>query len=621
MSTAIANTDKTLFQLVARLSAALTGASSARMDEAIELALAAIGDYFSADRSYLFAFSADLKLARNTHEWCAVGVCSQKAELQQLDTALFASWMHQMQQGLPVAIDDVSRLLPQSAERLLLESQHIQSVIMLPMMAADQLLGIFGLDIVRSRVQWPQETIAALQLIAGNIAGGLMRQQVETKAERLAFYDELTALPNRRLLHELVQQMLASSARSGQYGALLLVDLDHFKRLNESHGHQSGNQYLQRVAEVIRHSVRDSDVLARSGGDEFVLALSELGDTSQDAALHARKVADQLLSSINCPLPLQNHRYQASVSIGISLFQGDKGGVDELLKQVEMAMYRAKAAGRNSVEFFDSDMQRLAQQRGQLAQDLHQAIRQQQFHLVYQPIIRQQQLAGVEALIRWHHPEQGFISPGVFIPFAEQTGLIVAIGDWVMKEACLQLVRWQQDRRLRHLNCAVNISAFQFAQDNFVEKMIQCMLETGVNPERLKLELTEGMLVNDIEGTRAKMGKLQTLGVTFSLDDFGTGYSSLSYLHKLPLSQLKIDQQFIRHIDTNVQNKAITKAIIALATSLELEVVAEGVETQAELTQLQAFGCASFQGFLFSRPLSQGAIAALSPYALAKVFA
>ena len=587
------------------------------MDQAIEQALAAIGDFFSADRSYLFAFDPDYRFAKNTHEWCAAGVSSQKALLQQLDTQVFASWMKPLQQGDTIAISDVHRMPRHSAERLLLEAQHIRSVIMLPLISSGHLLGMIGLDIVRSQSNWPDETIAALELIAGNIAGGIMRQQMETKAERLAFYDELTSLPNRRLLLELIQQSLANSARSGRFGALLLVDLDHFKRLNESHGHQLGDQYLQLVAQIMRHNLRDSDVMARTGGDEFAVVVSDLGTTSHDAAMHARKLADQILSSINCPIPLNEHRYQASVSIGISLFHGEQSSVDELLKQVEMAMYRAKAAGRNSVEFFDSRMQTLAKQRVQLAQDLHQAIRQQQFHLVYQPIVKGQQLCGVEALIRWQHPEQGFISPGVFIPFAEQSGLIIPIGDWVMKQACTQLVQWQKDQPMRQLSCSVNISALQFAQDNFVEKVMQCMLETGVNPQRLKLELTEGMLIDDVETIRAKMGKLQTLGVTFSLDDFGTGYSSLSYLHRFPLSQLKIDQQFVRNLDTNPHNKAITRAILALAASLDLEVVAEGVEAQAELTQLQALGCELFQGFLFSKPLSPEAIAGFVPASLA----
>ncbi|WP_091344176.1 sensor domain-containing phosphodiesterase [Alkalimonas amylolytica] len=620
MSVAVTSSNKALFQLVSRLSSSLTGASTAYLDDAIEQALSGIGEFFEADRSYLFSFSPDYQFAKNTHEWCAIGVSSQKAQLQQLDTELLASWMQPLKEGTTIAISDVSSLPAQSAERLLLELQHIRSVIMLPLISSGNLLGMFGLDIVRTDNVWWDETIAALELIAGNIAGGLIRQAVETKAERLAFYDELTSLPNRRLLLELLQQALANSARSGRFGALLLVDLDNFKSLNESQGHQQGDQYLQMVAQIIRHKLRDSDVMARTGGDEFAVVLSDLGSTSQDAAMHARKLADQLLSSINCPIPLNEHRYQASVSVGISLFHGDKTPVDELLKQVEMAMYRAKAAGRNSVEFFDTRMQILAEQRGQLAQDLHQATRQQQFHLVYQPIIRQKKLCGVEALIRWHHPQQGFISPGIFIPFAEQSGLIVPIGDWVIKQACTQLVRWQKIKHLRHLSCSVNISALQFAQDNFVEKMIQCLLDTGVSPERLKLELTEGMLIDDVENIRTKMGKLQTLGVTFSLDDFGTGYSSLSYLHRFPLSQLKIDQQFIRNLDTNPQNKAITKAILALAASLELEVVAEGVETQAELAQLRALGCESFQGFLFSKPLSSDAIESFEPETLAKLF-
>ncbi|MCC5853242.1 MAG: EAL domain-containing protein [Alkalimonas sp.] len=609
MSLAAQTSNKALFQLVAKLSALLTGASSDCMNTAIDQALADIGQFFQADRSYLFAFTPDLRHANNTHEWCAAGVSSQRAMLQGLDTELLAAWMEPMQQGLPVAISDVSTLLEGSAERALLQSQHIQSVIMLPVMAAGQLQGMFGLDIVRFAHSWSEESIAALELIAGNIGGGLERQRVESKAEQLAFYDALTELPNRRLLSELLQQELASSNRSGLAGAVLLIDLDHFKNLNESHGRRLGDQYLQQIAQIIRHQLRDSDVMARLGGDEFVVVLSELASSAQDAAIHARKVADLLLSSINCPLPLGEHRYQASVSIGITVFQGGQAPVDALLAQAEMAMYRAKTAGRNGVEFFDAKMQTLAQQRSQLAQDLHQAIRQQHFYLVYQPIVSGQQVVAVEALIRWQHPEQGVVSPGIFIPFAEQSGLIVAIGDWVLEQACRQLVQWQQQAQCKHLICSVNISPYQFAQDNFVEQVIQCLIRTGAAPERLKLELTEGMLVDDVDKVRTKMVTLQQLGVRFSLDDFGTGYSSLSYLQQLPLGQLKIDQKFVRDLDSLAHNTAITKAIIALAASLELEVVAEGVETQAELETLTALGCSCFQGYFFSKPLKAEALA------------
>lgn len=588
------------------------------MDQTIEHALAGVGHFFDADRSYLFLFNDDYTLARNTHEWCAEGISAQKENLQTLDTSVLSGLMKPLIQGETQAIDDISLLPAGSDERQLFESQTIQSLIMLPVMAGSTLLAMFGLDIVRSTHHWKDNTIAALQLLAANLASGLIRKDAEHQVQQLAFYDPLTSLPNRRLLSELLEQLIRQSERSKKVSALMLIDLDHFKDLNDSFGRHLGDRYLQLVGTLIREQLRNTDTVARQNGDEFIVLLGNVGSDLSEAALQSRRVAEIILTKVNQPVQLGKNVYQSSVSIGMTLFAGPDHNGTDLLKQAEMAMYRAKHGGRNSIVFFDPGMQAHATQRTMLAQDLHTAIRERQFQLYFQPIVSQPvgaqpdssqlRVTGVEALIRWLHPEHGNIPPSQFISFAEDTGLIIAIGDWVLQEACKQLASWQLQPALRTLSCSVNISAFQFSRADFVDKVTAAISHSGVDPAGLKLELTESMLVADIAMVQEKMRKLQTLGVSFSLDDFGTGYCSLSYLHQLSISQLKIDQKFVRNIHKNLGNLAITKAILALAESLGLDAVAEGVETSDELTQLQLLNCRSFQGFYFSRPVAADAI-------------
>lgn len=609
---------KALFQLISTITASLTAASGPEMDQTIEHALAGVGHFFDADRCYLFLFNEDYTLARNTHEWCADGVTAQKEHLQALDTTLLSGLMEPLKQGKTQAIDDIRLLPADSDERQLLDSQAIQSVIMVPVMVGPSLLAMFGLDLVRSTHHWQDNTIAALQLLAANLASGLMRKEAEHQVKQLAFYDPLTSLPNRRLLIELLEQLIRQNDRTRKVSALMLIDLDHFKDLNDSFGRHLGDRYLQLIGAMIREQLRNTDTVARQDGDEFIVLLNDVGSEPSDAALQSRRVAEIILTKVNQPVQLGNNVYQSSVSIGMTFFAGPDHNGTDLLKQAEMAMYRAKSGGRNSIVFFDPDMQAHATQRTMLAQDLHTAIRERQFHLHFQPIMTQTiatqsgsnqlHMTGVEALIRWSHPEHGNIPPSQFISFAEDTGLIIAIGDWVLQEACEQLASWQQQSALRKLSCSVNISAFQFSRADFVEKVTAAIINSGVDPAGLKLELTESMLATDIATVQEKMSKLQTLGVSFSLDDFGTGYCSLSYLHQLSISQLKIDQKFVRNIHQNPSNLAITKAILALADSLELDAVAEGVETSDELHQLRLLNCRSFQGYYFSRPVPAGAI-------------
>jgi diguanylate cyclase (GGDEF)-like protein/PAS domain S-box-containing protein len=430
------------------------------------------------------------------------------------------------------------------------------------------------------------------------------RKAAEDEIQHLAFYDQLTRLPNRRLLLERLQQALASSARSGHRWAMLFIDLDHFKTLNDTLGHDKGDLLLQQVAQRLVTCVRQGDTVARLGGDEFVAMLEGLSENPEEAVTQTETLGERILATLSQPYLLAGHEHRSTASIGVTVFSGHQTSIDELLKQADLAMYQSKTAGRNTLRFFDSEMQAIVTDRAALESDLREALRQQQFLLYYQPqVVGDGRLTGAEVLVRWQHPRRGMVSPAVFIPLAEETGLILQLGHWMLENACAQLAKWAAQPNTAHLSLAVNVSANQLHQAGFVDLVLAVLGRTGANPQRLKLELTESLLLSNVENTIAKMTALKAQGVSFSLDDFGTGYSSLSYLKRLPLDQLKIDQSFVRDILIDPNDAAIAKMVVALADSLGLTVIAEGVEIEAQRDLLARLGCHAYQGYLFSRPL------------------
>ncbi|NJM12318.1 MAG: EAL domain-containing protein [Synechococcaceae cyanobacterium SM1_2_3] len=429
------------------------------------------------------------------------------------------------------------------------------------------------------------------------------RKATEDEIRHLAFYDSLTLLPNRRLLRDRLHQALAASARNQRQGALLFIDLDNFKILNDTLGHDIGDLLLKQVALRLTASVRESDTVARLGGDEFVVMLEDLSEQIHEAAAQAETVGEKILAVLNQPYWLAGHQHHSTPSIGVALFSDQHHSVDELLKRADLAMYQAKATGRNALCFFNPEMQATVTARTSLEADLREGLQQSHFLLHYQPQVdAANRLTGAEALIRWRHPQRGMVSPADFIPLAEDTGLILPLGHWVLETACHQLVQWAGLANMAHLTLAVNVSARQFRHPNFVEQVLAVLDRTGADPGKLKLELTESLLLDDVADAIAKMTALKDRGVGFSLDDFGTGYSSLAYLKRLPLDQLKIDQSFVRDILTDPNDAAIAKTIVALARSLGLAVIAEGVETEAQRDFLVLQNCHAFQGYLFGRP-------------------
>lgn len=430
------------------------------------------------------------------------------------------------------------------------------------------------------------------------------RKEAEAKIRQLAFFDPLTGLPNRRLLTDHLKHALAVSGRHDNSGALLFLDLDQFKTINDTLGHDQGDQLLQEVATRIQSHIRMGDTVARLGGDEFIVLLEDLNDQPDIAASQAEGVGKKVMAALRQPYKLAGFEHYCTPSIGITLFRQGKGTVDELLKQADLAMYQAKAAGRNTLRFFDPQMQAVVEVRAALESDLRAAVQALQFSLYIQPQVDAHTgVFGAEALLRWRHPQRGWVSPTEFIPVAEDCGLIHTIGQWVLEAACQQLVAWAAQPALKNLSLAVNVSVQQFRHPEFVSQVLGTLQRTGARPDRLKLEITESLLMVSVEDVIAKMDILRGQGVGFSLDDFGTGYSSLTYLKRLPLDQVKIDASFVRDLLTDPNDAAIVRSIVALAKSLNLMVVAEGVETQEQCDVLAAENCHAYQGYLFSRAL------------------
>ena len=437
------------------------------------------------------------------------------------------------------------------------------------------------------------------------------RKAAEKEINQLAYYDPLTRLPNRRLLMDRLQQALATSARHHRSGALLMLDLDNFKTVNETRGHDRGDALLLQVAHRLRGCVHEDDTVARQGGDEFVVVLEDLGDSPEEAAASAEDVGQRILGVLREPYQIDGDAHHSSLSMGVTIYSGTRETVDELLKRAELALYQAKNAGRDTLRFYDPQMQAAVSARATLELDMRVGLAQGQFELYYQPQIDHGRIIGAEALLRWRHPRDGFISPAHFIPLAEETGLILPLGEWVLQAACRRLAAWAQQPDLATLSLAVNVSPRQFHQTGFVAQVLAALAGAGADGHQLKLEMTEGLLLQDVEDTIDKMGQLRGYGVGFSLDDFGTGYSSLSYLKRLPLDQLKIDQSFVRDVLTDPNDAAIARTVVALGTSLGLRVIAEGVETEAQREFLERHHCHAWQGYLLSPPVAVAEFEAL----------
>jgi diguanylate cyclase (GGDEF)-like protein/PAS domain S-box-containing protein len=430
------------------------------------------------------------------------------------------------------------------------------------------------------------------------------RKAADERIHHLAFHDTLTGLPNRALLRDHLERRLAEAPLPHEYCALLLIDLDDFRTLNDTSGHEAGDFLLLQVAARLRSLVRKSDTIARFGGDEFIVLLENLSADRETALAEAGSIGESILNALREPYMLQHFEFQGTASIGAALVEDERNTVDDLLKRAELAMYRAKAQGRNSVCIFDPAMASSADARAALLADLKRALHNNEFELYYQPQVNSAgRVTGCEALLRWRHPLRGMVPPMEFIPLAESSGLIVELGYWVLETACAQAAAWSRHPATEGLIIAVNVSFRQFLDARFVQLVEKAIRDSGANPQRIKLEITESFMVEKIDETIARMTAIKALGVGFSMDDFGTGYSSLSQLKRLPLDQLKIDQSFVRDVLSGAADASIVRAIITLGQSLNLNVIAEGVETEEQRAFLNAHGCSAYQGYLFAPAL------------------
>ena len=430
------------------------------------------------------------------------------------------------------------------------------------------------------------------------------KQQANTRAEFLALHDALTRLPNRGLLLDRIQQAMAMGARNGQHGALLTLNVDHFKQLNDIYGYEACDQVLIETARRLEQCIREGDTVARFGGDEFMLLIWPLPSTQSETAIQAEQIAQKVQQELSLSYKLNGRSFSATFSIGVCLFHGHLDSLESLLKNAESSVNQAKAAGRNTIRFFDPQIQAVIMTRLELEADLLRALSRNEFQLYYQLQANEHRcVTGAEVLLRWHHPDRGIVPPVVFIPLAEETGAIVEIGHWVLRKACEQLLAWQQHPQLCQLQLAVNVSAVQFHHEDFVTEVSSMMEEYAVIAPLLKLELTESVVLDCAEQVIQKIQILKNIGLRFSMDDFGTGYSSLAYLKRLPLDQLKIDQSFVRDITCDPSAAVIVQTIIGMAQNLQLEVIAEGLETEEQLALLVRYGCHAYQGYLFGRPV------------------
>lgn len=442
-------------------------------------------------------------------------------------------------------------------------------------------------------------------LWSGFITDITEKKNAERKIHDLVFYDDLTGLPNRRLYEDRIDMALSASQRHGTFGAVMYIDLDDFKSLNDTLGHNYGDTLLQNLAALLSKTVRETDTVARLGGDEFVLIVNELSSSESTARLQAEKLAQKIIATLDEPLSLGTVQYQCEASVGVVLFKGKSVTKGELLKRADTAMYESKAAGRCQISFYDPDVQSSLAKRFNLEIELRQAIEREELYLVYQRQIgAQHRCVGVEALLRWNHAEQGFIPPGEFIPIAESNGKILELGRWVIKQACRQLAEWQSDPKTSDLTLSINVSSRQFYQPDFVREMIEIAREFGANPAKLCIEVTESMVLADLDDALEKMRLLRNAGFVLSMDDFGTGYSSMAYLSKLPFNEVKIDKTFVQEAgsDRGHNEWIIIETIITMAHKLGMTVTAEGVETHDQYERLNEMGCDLFQGFYLGRP-------------------
>jgi len=578
------------------------------IDTGIEEALASIGHFAGVDRSYLFTIDGDY--INNRHEWCAQGITPEIANLQQVPYATVGWWQSRLAAGETVYVPSVADLPEErSPEREILGAQGIQSLIVVPLMGPDRVHGFIGFDSVREPRAWSEQAILLLRAVADVIISGLLRREAAQALHHSAMHDALTSLPNRALLNDRLSRMLARARRFGDKVGVLFIDLDHFKLVNDATGHDTGDKLLIEAARRLSDQLALPDTIARFGGDEFVVLLH--GEERSQEAMIAE--AERLLEILGEPFVIDRAAYRITASAGFVASRGNDSPQD-LLRDADAAMYVAKERGGGQVHCFNSALRTRLLKRLRIAHELHDCETRGELKLQYQPFFTPHgaQVLGVEALLRWQHPTRGLIPPDEFIPIAEETGLIVPIGKWVLDQALRQLRRWLDlvgDSCA--LSVAVNLSPLQLQSPDIAGLIEASLQRHRISARRLVLELTESMVMNDADGSRSSMHRLQELGVALAIDDFGTGYSSLAYLRHLPISILKIDRSFIQAMTQSERDGRVVAIICSLGQELGMTTIAEGIESAGHLDMLRGMRCDLAQGFWLMRPSEPQAISDL----------
>lgn len=595
------NNEQIEFQRInAEISLEFVNISQENADEKINKLLAVIIDFFQGDRAYLFLINHENKTMTYSYEYCKEGIEAQVGKIYKMPLNVFPWWVEQLDKKKNVHIPDIN-LMPKEAksEKNQLLEQKVKSLISVAVEGEEGILGFIGLDSVVEFRLWSEENIKQLNILSNLISHGLIKIRDAKKIEFMAYYDRLTLLPNRFLFKDRINQALNLAKRNGTYVGVMFIDLDNFKSVNDTIGHKGGDSLIREVAQKLKNSIRATDTVARFGGDEFMIILNDIKEFS-DINIIADKVMDLFRKSFN----IQEQYFLITASAGVSIYPVDGEDGDTLIKSADTAMYKAKNKGKNQYVLCTTEMKDEIEMNTRLLNDLYRALENDEFCLYYQPQLDMVsgKITGLEALIRWNHPEKGMILPGLFIPLAEKNGLITLIGEWVLKTACEQNKKWQ-DMGLVKLRMAVNLSAIQLINPKIAEEVSTILEKTGLDPKYLELEITESTVIKEMTYIEEALSKLKKIGVTIAIDDFGTEYSSLTRLKVLPIDRIKIDMQFTQGIETNEKDRAITTVIINLAKSLNLNVLAEGVETMVQRDFLNQKSCDDVQGYYYHKPM------------------
>lgn len=588
-------------ELISTISSDFISTSESNLDEKINNMLEISGNYYEVDRTYLFTFSEDQTTLTYTHEWCnasiepAIGVV-----IDEMPTSTVPWWMNQILQNGIVQIPDVDLLPPLAQkEKELLKAQNIKSLISIPVTSNGKVLGFIGFDSVKKKKVWQEDHIEILKVMSNFVADVLAQVKAEKDIYALAYYDPLTQLPNRTLFKEKVDIALKAAQRSHFIIGIIFIDLDAFKVVNDTLGHGAGDELLKRVGDRIVAAVREQDLVCRFGGDEFLIMVNQL-DKKADVKL----VADRIFATFSRPFVIADKELFIRTSGGVALYPDDGKDAETLIKNADLALHKSKDNGKNHYIQYTDTMKEELNQKMVLLNDLHYALVRNELVIYFQPQVnaKTNKIVGLEALLRWNHPQLGLLSPARFISLAEQSGLIHSIGEWVLRTACSQVKHWQ-DKGMPELRIAVNLSVEQFKKNNIVPIVETILKDTQFRSSLLELELTESTTMTEESDVIETLNQLKQLGVTIAIDDFGTEYSCLSRLKKLPIDRIKVAMQFVHGISTNEKDQAIAKNIINLAKSLGLEVIAEGVETKEQIEFLQRHLCDEFQGYYYYKPM------------------